>query len=140
MDYANKAKEDYLIKTSNVEAKVKSLSGGNQQKVIIARTFSQDPDVIIAAHPTRGVDIGAMEYIHKELLDLRDQGKAILLVSADLDEVRSLSDRILVLYEGEIVSESMPDEYTEVQLGLLMTGNKINPVKENQNENKFNIG
>lgn len=112
-----------------MDTTVKSLSGGNQQKIIIARTFSHDPDLIIAAHPTRGVDVGAMEYIHTKLLDLRDEGKAVLLISADLDEVRALSDRILVLYEGQIVSESMPEEYTEVQLGLLMTGSSIDSTK-----------
>lgn len=129
LDYANKSKESYLIKTPTVDTAVKSLSGGNQQKIIIARTFSHDPDLIIAAHPTRGVDVGAMEYIHTKLLDLRDEGKAVLLISADLDEVRALSDRILVLYEGQIVSESMPEEYTEVQLGLLMTGSSIDSTK-----------
>ncbi len=124
-DYSNKCREDFNIKTPSIDVKAKSLSGGNQQKIVIARTFSHNPDVIIAAHPTRGVDVGAMEYIHSKLLDLRDEGKAVLLISADLDEVRSLSDRILVLYEGKIVSESMPGDLSEVQLGLLMTGNKI---------------
>lgn len=125
VEYAEKCKKDYLIKAPSIETTAKSLSGGNQQKIIIARTFSHNPDVIIAAHPTRGVDVGAMEYIHRKLRELRDEGKAVLLISADLDEVRALSDRILVLYEGKIVSESMPGELTEVQLGLLMTGNTI---------------
>lgn len=123
--YAEQHKKDYLIKAPSIDTTVSSLSGGNQQKVIIARTFSHNPDVIIAAQPTRGVDVGAMEYIHRKLRELRDEGKAVLLISADLDEVRSLSDRILVLYEGEIVSESMPGEMSEVQLGLLMTGSTI---------------
>ena len=84
--------------------------------------FSQDPEVIIVAQPTRGVDVGAMEYIHNTLLDLRDQGKAILLISADLDEVRSLSDRIGVIYDGKIQKEFLPDTVTETELGLWMTG------------------
>lgn len=130
IEYANTAKEDYQVKAPSIDTTIKSLSGGNQQKVIIARTFSHNPDVIIAAHPTRGVDVGAMEYIHRKLRELRDEGKAVLLISADLDEVRALSDRILVLYEGEIVSESMPDELSEVQLGLLMTGSPITSEKE----------
>ncbi len=130
IEYAKAAKEDYLVKAPSIDTTIKSLSGGNQQKVIIARTFSHDPDVIIAAHPSRGVDVGAMEYIHAKLLELRDKGKAILLISADLDEVRALSDRILVLYEGQIVSESMPGELSEVELGLLMTGSPITSEKE----------
>src|SRR5699024_77284 len=97
---------------------------GNQQKVIIARVFSQDPDVLIAAQPTRGVDVGAQEFIHSRLLDLRDQGKAIILISADLDEVRRLSDRVAVIYDGRIVAESNHDEWDEMELGLLMTGGK----------------
>lgn len=120
--YADKLKNMFQVKAPSVEVAVKSLSGGNQQKIIIARAFSRNPKAIIIAHPTRGVDIGAMEYIHKQMIELRDQGAAILLISADLDEVRTLSDRLLVLYEGEIVSESLPGELNEVEMGLLMTG------------------
>lgn len=122
LGYAVRLKEKFQVKAPNAEAAVSSLSGGNQQKIIIARTFSRDPKAIIIAHPTRGVDIGAMEYIHGQLIRLRDEGAAILLISADLDEVRTLSDRLLVLYEGKIVSESMPGELDEVEMGLLMTG------------------
>lgn len=120
--YSELLKENFLVKAPNVDVPVKSLSGGNQQKIIISRVFSQDPKVIIIAHPTRGVDIGAIEYIHQQLLELRDKGAAILLISADLDEVRTLSDRLLVMYEGEIVSESMPGELSEIEIGMLMTG------------------
>lgn len=123
-EYAGQLREQFQVKTPSVNAPVSSLSGGNQQKVIIARVFSQNPKALIVAHPTRGVDIGAIEYIHQQLIDIRDSGAAVLLVSADLDEVRTLSDRIVVLYEGEIVSESMPGELSEVELGLLMTGSK----------------
>lgn len=120
--YAEKLKTDFLVKASSIYSAVSSLSGGNQQKIIISRVFSREPKAIIVAHPTRGVDIGASEYIHKQLIELRDRGAAVLLISADLDEVRALSDRILVLYEGEIVSESMPGELSEIEMGLLMTG------------------
>lgn len=121
-DYSETLKENFLVKAPNVDVPINALSGGNQQKVIISRVFSQNPKVIIIAHPTRGVDIGAIEYIHKQLLDLRDKGAAILLISADLDEVRTLSDRLLVIYEGEIVSESMPGDLSEIEIGMLMTG------------------
>lgn len=122
IDYAKKKSEEFNVKAPNVYEKCGALSGGNQQKVVIARVFSQDPDVIIVAQPTRGVDIGAMEYIHTRLLDLRDEGKAIILISADLDEVRCLSDKLAVMYGGRIVAQAHPDELDEVQLGLLMTG------------------
>ena len=114
--------KEYGVKARDGRLPVSALSGGNQQKVVIARVLHQDPDVLIAAQPTRGVDVGAMEYIHRMLLDLRDKGKAILLISADLDEIRSLSDRIAVIYEGRIVSENIADAYTELELGLLMAG------------------
>ena len=122
--FAEEKVEEFNVKTPNVQEKCSSLSGGNQQKVIIARVFSQDPDVLIAAQPTRGVDVGAQEFIHSRLLDLRDQGKAIILISADLDEVRRLSDRVAVIYDGRIVAESDHDVWDEMELGLLMTGGK----------------
>jgi ABC-type uncharacterized transport system ATPase subunit len=122
IEYAKKKCEEFNIKTPNVAEKCNALSGGNQQKVVIARVFSQEPDVIIVAQPTRGVDIGATEYIHTKLLDLRDEGKAIILISADLDEVRCLSDQLAVMYGGKIVKQVYPDQLDEVQLGLYMTG------------------
>lgn len=123
-NYADEQIKNYDIKANNFDVKCGSLSGGNQQKVVISRVFSQNPDVIVIAQPTRGVDVGAMEYIHSKMLDLRDSGKAILLISADLDEVRSLSDRLLVIYEGTIVSESLRGELTELEIGLFMSGSK----------------
>ena len=96
-------------------------SGGNQQKIILARELERDPDLLIVGQPTRGVDIGAIEFIHKRLIALRDQGKAILLVSVELDEIRSLSDRILVMFAGKIMGERGP-EANERELGLLMAG------------------
>jgi general nucleoside transport system ATP-binding protein len=98
-----------------------SLSGGNQQKVVIAREVSRDPSVLIAAQPTRGLDVGAIEFVHRRLLEQRDAGKAVLLVSLELEEVLSLSDRILVLYEGKIVAEFPPDA-TEEEVGIAMLG------------------
>ncbi len=120
--YSDNLKEKFSVKTPSVDSAVNSLSGGNQQKIIIARTFNRNPEAIVIAHPTRGVDVGAIEYIHQQMIELRDKGAAILLISADLDEVRTLSDRLLVIYEGEIVSESMPGELDEIEMGLLMTG------------------
>lgn len=123
-EYGEELKDKFGIKAPDTEVAVNSLSGGNQQKVVIARAFSRDPEAIIIAHPTRGVDVGAMEFIHQQLIQLRDEGAAILLISADLDEVRTLSDRLLVIFEGEIVSESLPGELDEIEMGLLMTGGR----------------
>ena len=100
------------------------MSGGNQQKAIIAREIDRDKQLIIAVQPTRGLDVGAIEFIHSELVRERDEGKAILLISLELDEVMSLSDRILVLYEGEIVGEFDPKQTTVQELGLYMAGAK----------------
>jgi simple sugar transport system ATP-binding protein len=99
------------------------LSGGNQQKVVAAREISRDPSVLIAAQPTRGLDVGAIEFLHRRLVTERDEGRAILLVSLELDEILSLSDRILVLYEGRIVAEFPPD-VSEEELGFAMVGGR----------------
>jgi len=98
-----------------------ALSGGNQQKVVLAREIERDPKVLIAAQPTRGLDVGAIEFVHRRLIEERDEGRAILLVSLELEEVLSLSDRILVLYEGEIAGE-FPPTASEEELGIAMTG------------------
>ena len=100
-----------------------SLSGGNQQKVVLAREITRDPRVLVAAQPTRGLDVGAIEFVHRRLVDERDEGRAILLVSFELDEILSLSDRILVVYEGKIVGEYAPD-VSEEELGIAMTGGR----------------
>jgi ABC-type uncharacterized transport system ATPase subunit len=115
--------KDFDVRTPSAELPVRSLSGGNQQKVIIAREFASNPIALIASQPTRGVDIGAIEFIHRRLIEQRDAGKAVLLVSAELDEIRSLSDRIAVMYEGSIV-DIVGSDATEEQLGVLMTGGK----------------
>ena len=109
----------------------RSMSGGNQQKAIIAREIDYNPELLIAVQPTRGLDVGAIEFIHKQIVSARDNGKAVLLVSLELDEVMNLSDRILVMYEGEIVGELDPKTTTVNELGLYMAGSKRN-VKESE--------
>ncbi|TPL12602.1 ABC transporter ATP-binding protein [Mesorhizobium sp. B2-4-14] len=113
--------EKYDIRPGNPRLKTANFSGGNQQKIVLAREMEQDPGVLIVGQPTRGVDVGAIEFIHKRLIAMRDQGKAVLVVSVELDEIRSLSDRILVMFAGRIVGERGP-EATEGELGLLMAG------------------
>ncbi|NLJ61022.1 MAG: ABC transporter ATP-binding protein [Firmicutes bacterium] len=113
---------EFDVRTPHENIPVRSLSGGNQQKVVVARELSSEPKLLIASQPTRGLDVGAIEFVHKRLLAQRDQGKAILLVSLELDEIMSLSDRILVIYEGQIVGEMAASEATEGELGLLMAG------------------
>ena len=120
--YSEEVVGNYAVKTDSIFDPISSLSGGNQQKVIIGRVLSQDPDIIVAAQPTRGVDIGSIEYIHEKLLEMKRAGKAILLISADLDEIRKLSDNIAVIYNGKIVAEGKNSDFDEQQLGLLMTG------------------
>ena len=100
----------------------KNFSGGNQQKIVVAREIERNPDLLLIGQPTRGVDIGAIEFIHKQIVALRDQGKAILLVSVELDEIMSLSDRIAVMFDGQIMGERLPAETNERELGLLMAG------------------
>ena len=102
----------------------RSMSGGNQQKAIVARELDKDPELLIAVQPTRGLDVGAIEFIHKQIVAQRDAGKAVLLVSLELDEVMDVSDRILVMYEGEIVGQFDPKQTTEEELGLYMAGAK----------------
>ncbi|WP_274423583.1 ABC transporter ATP-binding protein [Chelativorans sp. YIM 93263] len=113
--------ERYDIRPADARLKTANFSGGNQQKIVLAREMEQDPKVLVVGQPTRGVDVGAIEFIHKRLIDMRDQGKAVLLVSVELDEIRSLSDRILVMFAGRLVGERNT-EATEGELGLLMAG------------------
>ena len=103
-----------------------ALSGGNQQKVVVAREIERDPKVLIAAQPTRGLDVGAIEYLHRRIVTERDEGRAVLLVSLELEEIFSLSDRILVIYEGEIVGEHTGD-VSEQEIGLEMLGGRERP-------------
>ncbi len=106
------------------------MSGGNQQKAIIAREIDKKHELLVAVQPTRGLDVGAIEYIHRQLVERRDAGKGVLLVSLELDEVMDVSDRILVMYEGEIVGDLDPKSITVEELGLYMSGAKRNTVKE----------
>ncbi len=115
---------DYDIRSPSTTTPTLALSGGNQQKVIVAREFAFAPGVLLAAHPTRGLDIGATEFVWRQLMEAKAQGMAVLLVSADLDEILSLSDRIGVMYRGELVAELAPGEASPQELGLYMTGTK----------------
>jgi simple sugar transport system ATP-binding protein len=110
------------IRPANARLKTANFSGGNQQKIVLGREMGRDPDVLVVGQPTRGVDIGAIEFIHNQIIRMRDAGKAILLVSVELDEIRSLSDRILVMFDGHIVGEADPAGTTEADLGLMMAG------------------
>jgi simple sugar transport system ATP-binding protein len=113
--------EKYDIRPPEIRLRTANFSGGNQQKIVVAREIERDPDVLIIGQPTRGVDIGAIEFIHRQIVDMRDRGKAILLVSVELDEVRTLSDRILVMFAGRIVGEP-PADADEQDIGLMMAG------------------
>ncbi|MHA2294482.1 MAG: ABC transporter ATP-binding protein [Candidatus Hodarchaeales archaeon] len=124
-DEATDKVKRFDIRTPSVLTRLKSLSGGNQQKVIVARELSKNPSVILAAQPTRGLDVGVIEYVHSRLLELRNDGKGVLLVSSDLDEILAMSDRIVVMYEGEIVAHENPQDTDERRLGLLMAGHSI---------------
>jgi general nucleoside transport system ATP-binding protein len=123
--HAEKLIEDYDVRPDSPDVKALSYSGGNAQKLIVARELERNPDVLLASQPTRGVDIGAIEFIHKQIIKARDMGLAVLLVSADLNEVMSLSDRIIVMYEGKIMGELSQTEATAEKLGLLMAGSKL---------------
>ena len=124
-EYAEKLIRQYDVRSGQgTETIARSMSGGNQQKAIIAREIDKEPQLLVAVQPTRGQDVGAIEYIHKQLVAERDAGRAVLLVSLELDEVMNLSDRILVMYEGEIVGEFDPAKTTVQELGLYMAGGK----------------
>ncbi|PYP84173.1 MAG: heme ABC transporter ATP-binding protein [Blastocatellia bacterium AA13] len=114
--------KDYDVRPPDAELPARGFSGGNQQKLIIGREFDSKPRLVLAAQPTRGVDIGAIEFIHRKIIELRDEGAAVVMVSAELDEVLSLGDRVIVLYEGRIVGEVDPKAVTEEEIGLMMTG------------------
>jgi len=129
-EYAKKLIEEFDVRTQSEESTAASLSGGNQQKAIIAREISRDPALLIAAQPTRGLDVGAIEYIHKRLIEQRDNGKGVLLMSYELDEVMNVSDRIAVMYDGKIIAIVNADETTENELGLLMAGVPLEKAKQ----------
>ena len=128
--YAERLIEEYDVRSGQGPVTIaRSMSGGNQQKAIVAREIDKDPELLVAVQPTRGLDVGAIEYIHRQLVAQRDEGKAVLLVSLELDEVMDVPDRILVMYEGEIVGELDPKTTTQEELGLYMAGAKRDEVK-----------
>ncbi len=110
------------VRTPSIHTKARALSGGNQQKAIIGREVDRSPDLLIAAQPTRGLDVGAIEFIHQKLIEERDKGRAVLLVSFELEEIMDVSDRIAVMFDGRIVADLKPEETNEQELGLLMAG------------------
>ena len=124
-DHAERVVEEYDVRPPAVEASGESFSGGNQQKFVVGREFERDPDLVVAMHPTRGVDVGSTEFIHDRLLELREEGTGILLVSSKLDEVQGLADRLAVIHEGEFSGVVDPGAVTEEELGLLMAGEEI---------------
>ena len=124
-EYADKLIEEFDVRSGQGPVtKARSMSGGNQQKAIVAREFDRNMPLIVAVQPTRGLDVGAIEYIHSQLVKQRDEGKAVLLVSLELEEVMNLSDRILVMYEGELVGELDPKKTNPKEIGLYMAGAK----------------
>lgn len=129
-DACQEAIRAYEIKTPGPDVPIKNLSGGNIQKLVLARELARQPQLLIAAQPTRGVDIGATEYIHRQLLKERARGTAILLISEDLDEIRALSDRIVVMYEGQIMGIVPGKDVNIRQLGAMMAGTPLDKVAE----------
>jgi len=124
-EFAQRVAEEFDVRTPSIQLPAQNLSGGNQQKVIVAREFSRPIKLLIAAQPTRGLDVGSIEYIHHRLIEKRDEGVAVLLVSVELDEIMALSDRIAVMYEGQIVGTVDADKVTREELGLLMAGSRL---------------
>jgi len=122
LDYSKKVMEEYDVRPRSPNLMTSNFSGGNQQKLILSRELNESPKVLLVGQPTRGVDIGAIEFIHQRLIDMRDKGAAILLVSVELEEVLSLSDRIVVMFDGNIVGERINKDVTDRELGLLMAG------------------
>ena len=127
--YARKLMEEFDVRAANEIVPASALSGGNQQKAIIAREVDRNPDLLIVSQPTRGLDVGAIEYIHKRLIGERDKGKAVLVVSFELDEILNLSDRIAVIHDGKIQGIVKPSETNKQELGVLMAGGELEKEK-----------
>jgi len=127
-NYAKKLVSDFGIRTPSINVPVKQLSGGNLQKIVLARELSSNPKLIIVHNPTNGLDVGAIEYVHQTLIENRKKGAAILLISTELEEILSLSDRITVLYEGEMMGMVPRDEVDVEKLGLMMGGSKLDSI------------
>jgi simple sugar transport system ATP-binding protein len=133
VEHAEDLVERYDVRTpGGVHALAGNLSGGNQQKMVVAREFSREVKLLIAAQPTRGIDVGSIEFIHKQIVRKRDEGVAVLVVSAELDEIMALSDRIAVMYKGEIVAIIPRAEATREGLGLLMAGGRQEEIHSSQ--------
>jgi len=124
-EYADRVVKEFDVRTPSIGLPAQNLSGGNQQKLIVAREFSRPIRLLIASQPTRGLDVGSIEYIHRRLVQKRDEGCAVLLVSAELDEIMALSDQIAVMYEGRIVGTVDAGKVTREELGLLMAGAQV---------------
>jgi simple sugar transport system ATP-binding protein len=122
IEYSNKVMKEYDVRPSSPNLLTSNFSGGNQQKIILSRELNEKPKVLLVGQPTRGVDIGAIEFIHQRLIDMRNKGAAILVASVELEEVLSLSDRIIVMFDGKIVGEKVNKNVTDRELGLLMAG------------------
>jgi len=129
-EYAERVVEQFDVRTPSIALPAQNLSGGNQQKLIVAREFSRPIRLLIAAQPTRGLDVGSIEYIHRQLIKKRDDGVAVLLISAELDEIMAVSDRIAVMFEGRIVGTADADKVTREELGLMMAGARLEEEKE----------
>jgi simple sugar transport system ATP-binding protein len=125
LDNARQLVEQFDIRTPSVDVPVETLSGGNQQKVIVAREFARDSRLLVLSQPTRGLDVGAVHYIHTRIVEQRDAGTAVLLVSSELDEVLALADRVAVMYRGRIVGVLAGDRITRDNVGLLMAGQEL---------------
>jgi len=142
-EFAEKVVRAFSISAAHPGEGISKLSGGNLQKVVVGRELSGNPDFVIANQPTRGLDVGSIEFVHKTLIEERDKGAGILLVSAELDEVMALADRILVLYRGKIQGELDALTATEEEVGILMAGGKLDDLKhhlsKNGQENKLEV-
>jgi simple sugar transport system ATP-binding protein len=121
---------EFDVRPLDLEMRAMSLSGGNQQRLVLARELGRKPRLLIVSQPTRGLDVGAIEFVHQRIIQERDQGTAVLLISLDLDEILSLSDRIAVIFEGRIAGTVDPSSTTEEELGLMMTGGTTGRPKE----------
>jgi simple sugar transport system ATP-binding protein len=137
-EFAREKIEEFDVRTVNELVPAKALSGGNQQKAIIAREVDRDPDLLIVAQPTRGLDVGAIEFIHKRLIEQRNRGKAVLVVSFELEEILNVSDRIAVMYDGGISGVVLPKQTNKRELGLLMAGQTLDEVKFDRAQKQYN--
>jgi simple sugar transport system ATP-binding protein len=131
-EHATKLVEEFDVRTPSVHTLAGNLSGGNQQKMVVAREFSREVKLLIAAQPTRGIDVGSIEFIHNQIVAKRDEGVAVLVVSSELDEIMALADRIAVMYKGEIVAMIPRAEATREALGLLMAGVRQEEIHSSQ--------